>query len=150
MNNKKLLASFTLVILGTALLLTQFLGQNAQAVLVKRTIVDKQMELSGIQGKFVTFTIPKGVSDVYLSGKTKVVGGILTHILIALFYAKNCPATGPNFLQCKPITYGFYDNNNSFGLYIPSGQKYYIVFQNTAVLGEHKIIKPTVTVSYNK
>src|SRR5216117_329089 len=107
MNNKKLLASSTLVIFGTALLLTQFLGQNAQAILVKKTIIDKQMELSGLQGKFVTFTIPKGVSDVYLSGKTKVVGGVLTHILIALYYAKNCPATGAtvNFLQCKAYTW---------------------------------------------
>ena len=73
MNNKKLLVWSTFVILGTALLVIQSLGQNAQAVLVKKTIIDKQMELSGLQGKFVTFTIPPGVSDVHLSGQTQLI-----------------------------------------------------------------------------
>jgi len=152
MNTKKLFICATLVIVGTALLAIHFVGQNAEAVQIKKTIVDKQIELSGTQGKYFPFTIPKGVSDVYLSGKVKVVGGILTHILVGFYNANGCPATGStvNFLRCTPIFWGFYDNNNSFGRYIQSGQKYYIVFQNTALLGEDKIIRPTVTVSYNK
>jgi hypothetical protein len=154
MNNRKLFICATLVVFGTALLVIHFMGQNAQAIAVKKTVVDKPIELSGIDGKFFTFTIPKGASDVYLSGKVKVIGGILTNIYMGLYNAKGCPVTSSstiNFLHCRPITIEYLDNiNNSFDRYLQSGQKYYIVFQSFAVLGEDKIIRPTVTVSYNK
>jgi len=119
---------------------------------VKKTIVSRQIDLPAGKGIYFPFTIPQGAINVYLSGSTKVVGGIISHVYIGIYYAKNCPAVGTivYFGKCTPIKSGFYDNNNSFGLYIPSGPKYYIFFHNDAILGEEKIIKPTVTVRYNK
>lgn len=154
MNNQKLLVCFMLVIFGTALLVAHFMEQNAQAVVVKKTIVDEQIKLSGIQGRWFPFTVPPGVSDVYLSGKVQVTGGHLTEIHMYVY--KNCPVTGSSssthqFLNCNAIIQDVLNNNhNSFDEYLQSGQKYHVVFQSYAWLQEPKIIEPMVTVSYNQ
>ena len=154
MSRKEILVCSALVVVGTALLAMHLMGQNVDAVAVKKTIIDKQIELTGIDGEYFPFTVPPGVSDVHLSGKIKVVGGHLQEVSIGLYYAKDCPVTGSStsqFLKCKAYSWANYNNdNNSFGYYIQSRQKYYLVFQSFAVLGEAKIITPTVTLSYNQ
>jgi len=82
-------------------------------------VINKQIELPPGKGTYVQFTVPKGAINVYLSGKTKVVGGILTEIYMGIYYAKDCPTSGKivYFTQCKPAKGKFYDNNEPFGLY---------------------------------
>jgi hypothetical protein len=154
MNNGALLVCFMLVISGAALLVVNFMGQSAHAVEVKKTIVDEPFRLLGIEGRWFPFTVPPGVSDVHLSGKVEITGGHLVEI--HLYVYKNCPVTGSSssthqFLTCEAIMQKVLNNdNNSFEDYLPSGQKYHVVFQSYAWLQEAKFIDPLVTVSYNQ
>jgi len=108
------------------------------AVKVKKSVITRPIELSAGKGTYVPFTVPKGASDVYLSGKVKVIGGIIPEINIGLYNAKNCPKSGTTvyYLQWKPIFRGSYDSNHAFGRYLQSGQEYYILFKNYALYEE--------------
>jgi hypothetical protein len=151
MKNGQLLLWTVLLLTCTVLLTTQLIGHSVSAIKVKKPVVTRQFELTAGRGKYFSFIVPQGVRDVYLSGKVKVIGGIIPEINIGLFYAKNCPTSGNSvhfyFGQCKPIFRGNYDNKHAFARFIQSGQKYYILFKNNA-LYEEKSITPFVTVSY--
>jgi hypothetical protein len=146
MKNGQMLLWMVLLLTFTVLLTTQFTGHSVSAVKVKKPVATRQFELSAGKAKNFQFTAPQGVRDVYLSGKVKVIGGIIPEIYLTLY--KNCPTSGTfYFSQCQRVFSGNYDNNDVIGTYLQSGQRYYILFKNYA-LYEVKSITPSIFVSW--
>jgi hypothetical protein len=118
---------------------------------VSEPVAQDNINLLAGEYQYYEFSTPPGAVNAQVAGSVGVAGGVVPRILVYVMDASQCPPAGGtsfNFEGCNSYFVNQYLNDGGFiSEFLPAGSSFYLLFYNDALLGERKVVSPSISTS---